>query len=156
MHTNFKHSHTRSIAIAASPETLFDLVSDPTAFPRWAPGFARSARPAGEHWIIENEQGEARIVVRSSREHGTVDILSADDPSQGAYSRVLPNGDGSEYQFTLQFPLDAPDDAVTAQMAVVEAELEAVRALCSSGVGGALPVAAAEDGEGEDACAADQ
>jgi len=130
MHTNLRSSHTRSIAIAASPETVFDLVSDPTAFPRWAPGFARSARPAGDHWIIENDQGEARIVVRSSREHGTVDILSADDPGQGAYSRVLPNGTGCEFQFTLQFPSDAPQDAITAQMAVVDAELEAVRAIC--------------------------
>ncbi|MDX6282338.1 MAG: hypothetical protein QOH03_3409, partial [Kribbellaceae bacterium] len=77
MHTNLNRSHTRSIAIAAPPETVFDLVSDPAAFPRWAPGFARSARPAGDHWIIENDQGEARILVHSSREHGTVDILSA-------------------------------------------------------------------------------
>ena len=130
MHTNLRLSHTRSIAIAAPPETVFDLVSDPAALPRWAPGFARSARPSGDHWIIENDQGEARIVVHSSREHGTVDILSADDPGQGAYSRVLPNGTGSEYQFTLQFPSDAPEDAITAQMAVVDAELEAVRALC--------------------------
>src|SRR4051812_17404306 len=114
MHTNLKRSHTRSIAIAAPPATVFDLVSDPAALPRWAPGFARSSRPAGDHWIVENDQGEARIVVHSSREHGTVDILSADDPTQGAYSRVLPNGSGSEYQFTLQFPSDAPEDAVTA------------------------------------------
>jgi uncharacterized protein YndB with AHSA1/START domain len=130
MHTNLNRSHTRSIAIAAPPATVFDLVSDPAALPRWAPGFARSARSAGDHWIIENDQGEARIVVNSSREHGTVDILSADNPAQGAYSRVLPNGSGSEYQFTLQFPSDAPEDAVTAQLAVVDAELEAVRALC--------------------------
>jgi hypothetical protein len=130
MHTNFNRSQTRSISIAAAPRTVFDLVSDPSALPRWAPGFARSARPAGDHWVIENDQGESRIVVRSSREHGTVDILSADDPSQGAYSRVLPNGTGSEYQFTLQFPPDAAEDAITEQMAVVDAELQAVRALC--------------------------
>jgi len=130
MHTNLLVTLTRSISIAATPQTVFDLVSDPSTLPRWAPGFARSVRPDGEHWIIENDQGEARIIVRTSRDHGTVDILSAADPGQGAYSRVLPNGTGSEYQFTLQFPQDAPEEAVTQQMAVVDAELKAVRTLC--------------------------
>ncbi|MFC5264678.1 hypothetical protein ACFPJ1_21410 [Kribbella qitaiheensis] len=63
-------------------------------------------------------------------QHGTIDILSADEPRQGAYTRVLPNGTGSEYQFTLQFPHDAPEEAIAHQMAVVDAELQAVRTLC--------------------------
>ncbi|WP_020392244.1 SRPBCC family protein [Kribbella catacumbae] len=130
MHTNLLVTQTRSISISASPQAVFDLVADPSTLPQWAPGFARAIRPDGDHWIVENDQGEARIIVRTSREHGTVDILSADDPSQGAYSRVLPNGTGSEYQFTLQFPQDAPEDAVTQQLATVDAELEAVRRLC--------------------------
>lgn len=130
MHTNLQLTQTRSISIAASPQTVLDLVADPSTLPKWAPGFARSIRPDGDQWIVENDQGEARILVRASREHGTVDILSADEPSQGAYSRVLPNGTGSEYQFTLQFPQDAPEDAIAQQMATVDAELEAVRSLC--------------------------
>lgn len=130
MHTNLQLTRTRSISIAAPPQTVFDLVADPSTLPQWAPGFARAIRPDGDQWIVENDQGEARILVRTSREHGTVDILSADEPSQGAYSRVLPNGTGSEYQFTLQFPQDAPEDAIALQMATVEAELEAVRSLC--------------------------
>jgi uncharacterized protein YndB with AHSA1/START domain len=130
MHTNLLITQTRSIAIAASPQTVFDLVADPSTLPNWAPGFARAIRPDGDHWIVENDQGEARILVRTSREHGTIDILSADEPRQGAYTRVLPNGTGSEYQFTLQFPPDAPEEAIAQQMAVVDAELQAVRTLC--------------------------
>jgi uncharacterized protein YndB with AHSA1/START domain len=130
MHTNLLLTKTRSIAIAASPQTVFDLVGDPSSLPKWAPGFARAIRPDGDHWIVENDQGEARVIVRTSREHGTVDILSADDPTQGAYSRVLPNGSGSEFLFTLQFPQDAPTEAISQQMATVDAELEAIRQLC--------------------------
>jgi uncharacterized protein YndB with AHSA1/START domain len=130
MHTNLQLTLTRSIAIAASPQTVFDVVSDPATLPRWAPGFARTARPDGDHWIIENDRGGGRIFYRTSREHGTVDILSADNPAQGAYTRVLPNGTGSEYQFTLQFPPDTPEEAVTEQLAIVAAELQAVRSLC--------------------------
>lgn len=130
MHTNLQLTLTRSISIAASPQTVFDLVSDPATLPSWAPGFARTARPEGDHWIIENDRGEGRIIFRTSREHGTVDILSADNPAQGAYTRVLPNGTGSEYQFTLQLPPGTPEAAVNEQMDVVETELEAVRKLC--------------------------
>jgi hypothetical protein len=68
--------------------------------------------------------------VRVSRERGTVDILAADDPRRGAFSRVIANGAGSEYLFTLQFPDGTGEDAVARQMAVVEAELRAVRDAC--------------------------
>jgi hypothetical protein len=47
-------------------------------------------------------------------------------------SRVLPNGSGSEYLFTLFFPADTPEAAVAQQMAVVQDELETVRALCEA------------------------
>ncbi len=129
MHTNsFAIAQTRSISIAASPRAVFELVSDPQALPRWAPGVARAVRVDGDDWILENDQGETRVTVRTSPDHGTVDLLTAEN--QGVFTRVLPNGAGSEYQFTLLFPADVPDDAVAQQMTIVEAELEAVRALC--------------------------
>jgi hypothetical protein len=129
MHTNsLLTAQTRSISIAAPPRAVFDLVSDPQALPRWAPGVARSVRVDGDDWIIENDQGETRVTVRASPDHGTVDLLTGEN--QGVFTRVLPNGAGSEYQFTMLFPAQLPDDAVAEQMTIVEAELEAVRALC--------------------------
>jgi uncharacterized protein YndB with AHSA1/START domain len=129
MPTNFLlTARTRSISIAATPRAVFDLVTDPTALPRWAPGVARAVRVEGDDWILENDQGETRITVRTSRDHGTVDLMAAEN--QGVFTRVLPNGAGSEYQFTLMFPAEVPDDAVAEQLTIVEAELEAVRALC--------------------------
>jgi uncharacterized protein YndB with AHSA1/START domain len=81
-------AHTRSISIAASPRAVFELVTDPAALPRWAPG------------------------------------------NQGVFTRVLPNGAGSEYQFTMLFPAELGAEAIGEQLKTVEAELEAVRALC--------------------------
>ncbi|WBQ03529.1 SRPBCC family protein [Kribbella sp. CA-293567] len=130
MHTNYLIAHTRSITIAAPPETVFDLVSNPVTLPDWAPGFARTVRPDGNHWVVENAQGEARIRFETSRDQGTVDLGPADAPSPGAFTRVLPNGTGSEFQFTLLFPPDTPEEAIVQQLVVVETELEAVRALC--------------------------
>ncbi|NIH81318.1 SRPBCC family protein [Amycolatopsis viridis] len=128
MRTNKVLSET--ISIAASPGTVFDLVSDPRQLPRWAPGVGRSVRRDGDDWVIVNGENEARITVRASREHGVVDLLAAHDHSQGVFTRVLPQGDGAEYQFTMFFPPDAPDEAIAAQRAVVRGELDTVRALC--------------------------
>jgi uncharacterized protein YndB with AHSA1/START domain len=130
MHTTSAFALTQSISIAASPRDVFDLVADPYALPRWAPGVAHTVRPDGDHWILENDQGETRITVRASRDHGTVDLLSAEDPRQGAFTRVLPNGEGSEYQFTLLLPAELADEAVAQQLTIVESELQAVRTLC--------------------------
>jgi hypothetical protein len=130
MPTNSQLVRTRSITIAAPPRTVFALVSNPATLPDWAPGFAHAVRPDGEHWIIENAQGEARIRYDVSPGQGTVDIAPADDPRPGAFTRVLPNGDGSEYQFTILFPPDTPEQAIVQQLSVIETELEAVRALC--------------------------
>ncbi|MEV8373103.1 SRPBCC family protein [Kribbella sp. NPDC056861] len=130
MPTNQQLVRTRSITIAAPPRTVFALVSDPARLPDWAPGFAHAVRPDGEHWIIENAQGEARIRYDVSADQGTVDIAPADDPRPGAFTRVMPNGNGSEYQFTILFPPDTPAEAIDQQLKVIEAELQEVRTLC--------------------------
>ena len=125
-------SVTSSISIQATPDAVLDLVGDAHALPRWAPGFARSVRADGEHWIVDTGAGEARVDLRVSRSRGTVDIVSTDQPDRGVFSRVLVNGDGCEYLFTQIFPASVPDAAVDAQVAVVEAELKTVRRLVAA------------------------
>jgi uncharacterized protein YndB with AHSA1/START domain len=123
-------TESRSITIAAPPATVFGYVADPRNLPVWAPAFASAVRPDGKRWIVTGDAGEFPILVRASEEHGTVDLVSAVDRDQGAFTRVLPNDDGAEYQFTLFFP-DGTDEAiVAAQMTTVEQELQAVRAGC--------------------------
>ncbi len=126
MHTN--RSETRSISIAAPPDAVLDVVGDARTLPRWAPNFTSTVQPDGGHWVID---GGRRIDLRVAREHGTVDIVSADDPRRGAFTRVVPNAGGSEYLFTLFFP-DADEAAVTRQMAIVEEELRTVRELAQA------------------------
>jgi uncharacterized protein YndB with AHSA1/START domain len=123
-------AETRSISIAAPPATVLDYVGDPRRLPEWAPAFARGVREDGDQWLIDSGDGELRILVRVSAEHGTVDLLSADDPTRGAFTRVVHNHGGSEYLFTLFFPEGTPQDAIARQMATVEAELETVRSAC--------------------------
>ena len=131
-----QRSSTQTISIQAPPSEVLDLVSDPMELPRWAPAFARSVRPAeGDRWYIDTGEGEVRIQVRVCREHGTVDFLLAGMPPGieiGAFSRVIPNGDGAEYTFTRFFADAMPAVEVAEQRAVVAVELQTVRALCES------------------------
>jgi uncharacterized protein YndB with AHSA1/START domain len=130
--TKTDRAETRSVSIAAPPAAVLALVADPQRLPEWAPAFARGVQPDGDEWLIDTREGQARITVRVSPEHGTVDLLRATDPTRGAFSRVVPNRDGSEYLFTLVFPDGTAETAIAQQMATVEDELEAVRALCEA------------------------
>lgn len=86
--------------------------------------------PASADRLVDSGEGETRFTVRVSREQGTVDFVLTDDPQRASYSRVVPNLLGSQYIFTLFFP-DGTDQATVAwRMAVIEAELATVRALC--------------------------
>jgi hypothetical protein len=136
MHTiETGRAETRSISIAAPPAAVLALVADPQRLPEWAPAFARGVQPDGDDWLIDTGEGQARITVRISPEHGTVDLLRATDLTRGAFSRVVHNHDGSEYLFTLFFPDGTTETAIAQQMATVEDELEAVRALCEAAAG---------------------
>lgn len=125
-------AETRTISIDAPPHAVLAFVSDPHNLPRWAPAFARTVRPDGDDWIVDSGEAEARITVRVSPEHGTVDLLAAADHDRGAFSRIVPNGAGSEYLFTLFFADDTDEATVERQMAVVEEELRTVRGQCEA------------------------
>jgi hypothetical protein len=128
--TRTARAETRSIAIAAPPESVLALVADPRRLPDWAPAFARAVEPDGEQWRVDGGGAPFRIDVLVSSEHGTVDLVRPGDPTVGARTRVLPIQGGSAYVFTIVFPRGTDEAAIAGQMATVETELETVRALC--------------------------
>jgi len=120
-------SVTETISIAAPPDAVLDLVGDPRNLPRWAPGFARAVRADGDGWIVETSGGEVRRHIPVSREHGTVDYLAAPGAQRGLFTRVVPNGDGSQVTFTFVLADGADPDATRP---ILVSELEAVKRLC--------------------------
>jgi Polyketide cyclase / dehydrase and lipid transport len=128
-----RRSHTQTIFIDAPREAVLDLVSDPTAFPRWASGFARAVRLDGPIWVVDTAEGEVRLRIRVSRELGTVDFLAADAlPGRelGVFTRAVPNGHGCEYILTRFLPDGLTATEIDDEIAVVAVELQTVRALC--------------------------
>jgi uncharacterized protein YndB with AHSA1/START domain len=131
-----QRSDTQTISIDAPREAVLDLVSDPTAFPRWAAGFARAVRVDGPDWLVETGEGEVRLHVRVSREHGTVDFLAVaalPGAERGVFTRVVPNERGCDFVLTRFFPDAMTATEVEDERAVVAVELQTVRVLCERG-----------------------
>ena len=128
-----QRSDTQTISIDAPARAVIDLITDPAEFPRWAAGFARAVRVEGDDWLVDTGEREVRLRVRVSPELGTVDYLAADalpDAEVGAFSRVVPNGEGCHFTFTQFLSRDLRGPDLADQRAVVAIELQTVRALC--------------------------
>lgn len=132
MHTISGRAETRTISIAAPPSSVFEFVGDARNLPKWAPGFAPNISASGDEWVVDYGTEKLRLRVRTSEDGGTVDFLRAEDPRTGGFTRVLPNGEGAEYQFTLLFPAGTPDAAVSDQLKIIDEELETVRRFCEA------------------------
>jgi hypothetical protein len=126
-------AETRSITIAAPPREVLRFVADPRNLPRWAPGFAPAVLEREGRWFVSGERGEFEIVVLASDELGTFDLWPAADARRGIRTRVIANGDGSEYVLTILMQDDVDEAAVTGQIEVIEQELGAVRELMEAG-----------------------
>jgi hypothetical protein len=124
-------SETRTIAIAAPPQAVYEYVSDLSVLPDWAIGFARSIRRENGGWIVTTASGEqVPIRVDADRDHGVVDFVGSPAPGAefAAPSRVLAHGDGSVYVFTVLQAPGMPDEVVDAQAEALEHELQVLKA----------------------------
>src|SRR5438309_9239011 len=101
-------SHTRSISIAAPPGTVLEYLGDGENLPEWAPDFAAGVEHQdGDRWLITSGEVRFPILLPVRREAGTVDFVAGEEPRIGAFARVLANGEGSEFMFTLMLPAGA-------------------------------------------------
>ncbi|MEU4521498.1 SRPBCC family protein [Amycolatopsis sp. NPDC024027] len=132
--TPLGRAETRTISIATPPERVVEYLADPRHIPEWAPGFATAVdHDHDDIWRVQTEGGPQRVAVRVAADHGVVDVVSADAPHLGLFTRVVPNLTGAELIFSLFFPDGTDPSAVDAQMVVVGEELRAVRDRVESG-----------------------
>jgi hypothetical protein len=123
-------SDTQTITIAARPDRVLAYVGDGANLPRWAIGFAKSVRPSGSGWLVTTGQTEVPTTITVNDTAGTIDfrMQAASDTGAIAYSRVVPNGEGSEFIFTqLQQP-GVTDELFAQLVAAVGHELVALKA----------------------------
>src|SRR5947208_15064001 len=93
---------TQAITIDANLSKVFRFVSNPENLPQWARAFCQAIRPDGDTWLVSSPQGEVRVRYRTDEALGVIDfhLIPAPGMEVLAASRVLTNGDGTEYGFT--------------------------------------------------------
>jgi hypothetical protein len=124
-------SDTRTISIDAAPAKVFELIADPANLPRWAVGFAKSARNDAGQWYVQTATGEVRVRIDADENTGVVDFHISPAPGVEALaaSRVIPRGAAVEYVFTQFQAPGMPDDAFDASVRALQHELTVLKAL---------------------------
>ena len=133
-HHPVDRSVTSTISIPAAPTALFAFLADPTNLPLWAVGFAYAIRRDGERWIVRTNQGEIEVTMPANPQIGTIDfhMLVAPGVTASAYSRVLPNGAGSEYVFTQFQASGMSDEVFGSQVQALIEELSVLRGVMAA------------------------
>ncbi len=116
---------TRSISIEAHPAWVFEYVSNPANLPQWSRSFCLSVSQQDEAWIIETPHGPVQVYIQAFSDSGVVDQYLFPSPEVQVHipMRVLPNGSGTEFIFTLFQPDDISDEDYRQEVYWVEQEL---------------------------------
>jgi hypothetical protein len=124
-------SVTLSVSIACAPDVVAAYVADPRNLPQWASGLCRSVRQEGNAWRVDTGEGEVGLEFTGPAEHGILDHVVTLSPDVQVYvpMRVVPNGEGCEVLFTLFRPPAMTDARLSQDIALVTADLQALKAL---------------------------
>lgn len=115
-----------SIYINRSPADAYAFVVDPENLPLWAAGLARSeVTREGADWIADAPFGKVKIRFAEKNHLGVLDHDVELDSGISFHNpmRVMKNGEGSEFVFTLYRQPEMSDEQFAADRAAIEADL---------------------------------
>jgi hypothetical protein len=120
------------IYIARRPAEVYEFAADPGNLPRWAAGLARSeVSRHGDEWIADAPFGKVRVRFAERNSFGVLDhdVTLESGATFHNPMRVLPNGDGSEFVFTLIRRPGVSDAEFAADGAAIQNDLKTLKAL---------------------------
>ena len=126
------------IHIDREPDAVYAFASDPRNLPRWAAGLASSeVRKAGDQWIVEAPFGTAKLHFAPPNRFGVMDHEVELDSGLTVHNpmRVMPNGTGSEFVFTLIRQPEMSATQFAEDAAAVEQDLKTLKALLEGAPG---------------------
>ena len=110
---------------------VYDFMSVPENFPKWASGLGKSLTISDGEWTVETPQGpmKVRFTVRNS--FGVLDHYIIPESGLEIYipMRVISNGTGSELIFTLFRLSDMSDEKFAEDIEWVKRDLNALKDL---------------------------
>jgi hypothetical protein len=122
-----------SISIDRAAAQVYDFLSLPENFPKWASGLAGSLRKAADGWIAETPEGPAVVRFSERNAHGVLDH-AVDTPRGSVYIplRVIPRGKACELVLTLFHRLEMSDEKFAADAEWVMRDLRAAKRIVES------------------------
>jgi hypothetical protein len=124
-----------SVYIARRPAEVYEFASDPRNLPRWAAGLARSeVTRDGDQWVVDAAFGRARVKFVERNSFGVMDHDVTLESGVTVHNpmRVVPNGEGSEFVFTLIRRPGMSDTQLAEDKAAVEKDLKTLKDLLES------------------------
>ncbi len=121
-----------SVSIHRRPADVYEFASDPRNLPCWAAGLARSeVRQEGDEWVADAPFGKVRVKFAQKNPHGVLDHDVRLESGVTIHNpmRVVPNGEGSEFIFTLIRQPGTSDQKFAADKAAVEKDLRTLKEL---------------------------
>ena len=121
-----------SVSIERRPADVYEFASDPRNLPRWAAGLARSGiRQEGDEWVADSPMGKVKIRFAQKNPYGVLDhdVTLESGVSVHNSMRVVPNGDGSEFVFTLIRQPGMSNEKFAGDKAAVEKDLRTLKEL---------------------------
>lgn len=125
-----------SIYIDRPPGRVYEFASDPRNLPRWAAGLARAdVTQDGDEWIADAPFGTARIKFVAANQFGVMDHDVRLESGVTVHNpmRVVANGDGSEFVFTLIRQPGMSDEQFARDREAVESDLRTLKAVLERG-----------------------
>lgn len=113
-------------------EDVYRFASDPRNLPKWAAGLARSeVKKTGTAWVAEAPFGKVKIRFVDENPLGVMDHDVELETGVTVHNpmRVVPNGSGSEFIFTLIRQPGMSDEQFVADKSAVEADLQTLKNL---------------------------
>ena len=121
-----------SVYIARRPADVYEFASDPRNLPRWASGLARSeVKQDGDTWIADAPFGKVRVRFAERNPFGVMDHDVELESGVTVHNpmRVVPNGDGSEFVFTLIRQPAMSDEEFARDRGTIEKDLKTLKNL---------------------------
>ncbi|WP_104205247.1 SRPBCC family protein [Billgrantia saliphila] len=119
-----------SIYIDCVPSDVYEFASNPENLPRWAAGLASSAvKREGGLWVAEAPFGKVKIRFAEKNTFGVMDHDVELDSGVVVHNpmRVVSNGNGSEFIFTLVRQPGMPEEQFAEDAGAVEKDLRTLK-----------------------------
>ena len=132
MTDTLREACTISVAVNRPWQDLYDAIWTPESFPRWASGLAKSSlQPDGDVWRGEGPTGPITVRFTGHNAFGVMDhvVDLGSGPEICVPMRVVANGSGAQVMLTLFRQPGMSDAEFHADLAWVERDLAALRAM---------------------------